>query len=143
MMSLNISKRKSLSLSMIDFRKETTRRSTQIMTRIQTVWLRVITFIWLLPPARENNLNLKLFFLHRIAAVNRRTKKVPRILARKYIKRDASSPVSSVTQEQLRIINRIRFVFPKYFYLWIISNKGASLRYLASLMPCMMTMRVT
>ena len=116
------------------------------MTLIQTVWFRVMTFVWFPPPpGKENNFNLKVFFLQRIAATSRRMKKVPRILERKYIKLVASNVVSAEPQEQLRFIKMSkRFPCSKYFqvYLWMISNKGSSLRYFVSLMTCMMTMRV-
>lgn len=80
------------------------------MTLIQTVWFRVMTFVWFPPPTgKENNFNLKVFFLQRIAAANRRTKKVPRILERKYSKLGTSDVAAFGNKKQLRTVKGVKF----------------------------------
>ena len=114
------------------------------MILIQTVWFRVMTFIWFLPlPTKENNFDFKVFLFQRIAVTSRRMMPVTRTLEIKYI--IPFSPVSELilTQEQLRGKRRVRFL--NHFracYLVIIPNTALSVRYLASLMLCMMTTMV-
>ena len=85
-------------------------RIDPVITLIQTVWFRVMTFVWFPPPpGKENNFNLKVFFLQRIAAANRRTKKVPRILERKYSKLGTSDVAAFGNKKQLRTVKGVKF----------------------------------